>query len=73
MRVKVLWKKTEWTVVEYGDGIPNEMMIYGGTRIVMTIVQLFDLVVQQACCPKDWRRCYIVLLYKDGDPETASN
>ena len=69
MRVKVQWKKTAWRVVKYGDGIPNEMMIYGVTRMVMTIVQLFDVVVQQAC----WRRCYIVPLYKDGDPETASN
>ena len=55
------------------DGIPNEMMMYGGTRMVVTMVQLFNLVVQQACCPKDWRRSYIVPLYKDGDPETASN
>ena len=47
------------------DGIPNEMMVYGGTRMVVTI--------QHACCPKDWRRNYIVPLYKDGDPEKASN
>ena len=53
------------------DGIPNEKMMYGGTRMVVTMVQLFNLVVQQACCPKDWRRSYIVPLYKDGDPETA--
>ena len=32
--------------------------------MVLTIVQLFNLVVQQACCPKDWRRSYIVQLYK---------
>ena len=55
------------------DGIPNEMMMYGGTRMVVTIVQLFTLVVQQACCPKDWRRSYIVPLYKDRDQETGSN
>ena len=45
------------------DGIPNEMMIYGGTRMVVTMVQLFNLVIQHACCPKDWRRNYIVPLY----------
>ena len=38
------------------DDIPNEMMIYGGTRMVVTMVQLFNLVIQHACCPKDWRR-----------------
>ena len=55
------------------DDIPNEMVMYGGTGMVVTIVQLFNLVVQQACCPKDWRRSYIVPFYKDGDPETANN
>ena len=48
------------------DDIPNEIMMYGGTRMVVTIVQLFDLVVHQACCPNDWRRSYTVPLYKDG-------
>ena len=46
------------------DGIPNEMMMYGGMRMVVTLVQLFNLVVQQACCPKDWRRSYIVNNYR---------
>ena len=47
--------------------------MYGDTRIVVTMVQLFKPFVQQPCCPKDWRRSYVVPLYKDGDPETASN
>ena len=47
--------------------------MYGGTRMVVTMVQLFNLVVQQACCLKDCRRSYIVPRYKDGNPETVSN
>ena len=37
---------------------------------MVTVVQLFNLVVQETCCPNDWRRSYIVSVYKDGDPDS---
>ena len=55
------------------DGILNEMLMYGGTKILETLVQLFNTVIKHACCPKDWRRSFVVHLFKDGDPELASN
>ena len=44
------------------DGIFNEMMLYVGTRIVKTMVQLFNIVLQHTCCLNDWRS-FVVPVY----------
>ena len=54
------------------DGILNEMMIYGGTRLVESLVSVLNAVREVKVCPKDWRS-FVVPLFKDGDPEMVGN
>ena len=55
------------------DGILNEMLIYGGSRMVESMISKFN--VMKGCMeyPMDWKRSFVVPLFKDGDPEMASN
>ena len=54
------------------DGILNEMLIYGGTR-VECLVSILNVVRVTKQCPNDWRRSFVVPRFKDGDPEVVGN
>ena len=45
------------------DGIMNEMLIYGGGRLVEVML----LMMKNECCQLDWKRSLLVPLHKDGD------
>ena len=45
------------------DGIMNEMLMYGGGRLVAVVF----LVMKSECCPLDWKRSLLVPRHKDGD------
>ena len=53
------------------DGILNEMIVYGGFRVMETLAQLMNLAITEEYAPSEWR--YVMPLYKSGDPEVACN
>ena len=55
------------------DGILNEMMVYGEFRLVETLAQLMNLAITEEYVPSEWRKSFVVPLYKSGDPEVAGN
>ena len=57
------------------DGILNEMMVhvYGGFRVVETLAQLMNLAITEEYVPTEWRKGYVVPLYKSGNPKVAHN
>ena len=55
------------------DGILNEMILYGGFRLIESLTQLLNIAIDEECVPSDWRKSYVVPLFKGGDTEVASN
>ena len=55
------------------DGILNEMIVYGGFRLIESLTQLLNIAIDEECVPSDWRKSYVVPLFKSGDTEVASN
>ena len=55
------------------DGILNEMILYGGFRLIESLTQLLNIAIDEECVPSDWRKSYVVPLFKSGDTEVASN
>ena len=55
------------------DGILNEMIVYGGFRVMETLAQLMNLAITEEYVPSEWRKSYVMPLYKSGDPEVACN
>ena len=47
--------------------------MHGGTRLVESLVSNLNTVRVLRMCPKDWRRSFVVPLFKDGDPELVGN
>ena len=47
------------------DGIMNEILMYGGGRLVEVML----LVMKSACCRLDWKRSLLVTLHNDGNVE----
>ena len=45
-------------------GVLNQMMIYGGGRLVEVLVDLLKIVLRNDCCLEDWMRSLVVPLYK---------
>ena len=50
------------------DGL-NEMVMYGGRRLVEVMLHVLNLVLRSESCPEDWKRSLLVPLHKDGDNE----
>ena len=55
------------------DGILNEMLIYGGSRMVESLRCMFNVMRRSQVYPQDWKSSFVIPLFKDGDPESASN
>ena len=55
------------------DGILNEIVMYGGGRLVEFMLQVMDLVLRSESCLADWQRSLLVPLHKDGDNEEVGN
>ena len=55
------------------DGILNEMLIYGGSRMVESMRCMFNVMRRSQVYPQDWKSSFVIPLFKDGDPESASN
>ena len=56
------------------DGILNEMMMYGGGRLVEMMLQSMALVLLRSeSCPADWKRSLLVPPHNDGDNEEVGN
>ena len=63
---------------EEGEGlglgeILNEMLIYGGSRMVESMRCMLNVMRRSQVCPQDWKSSFVIPLFKDGDPESASN
>ena len=77
---KVSWEEVEEFLkclrrgkVPGPDGILNEMVMYGGGRLVEVMLQVMNLVLWSESCPADWKRSLLVPLYKNGDNEEVGN
>ena len=56
------------------DGISYEHIKYGGKLLIKHLTHLFNMVLQEAYIPNDWRRSIIILLYKrEGKPKNDTN
>ena len=55
------------------DGIPNELMIYGGDGFTETLHRLIQTIWKLERVPQDWADGLVVPIYKDGDREITSN
>ena len=56
------------------DSIINEMLKYGGNRMVEVLCSLVNLVMESRYWLDDWWRSYIhTPLFKAGDEEVAGN
>ena len=55
------------------DRILNEMLIYGGSRMVESMRCMFNVMRRSQVYPQDWKSSFVIPLFKDGDPESASN
>ena len=55
------------------DCILNVMMVYGGFRLMETLAQLMNLTMTEEYVPSEWRKSFVVPLYKSEDPEVACN
>ena len=55
------------------DGVLNEIMMFGGERIIEVFVDLLNIVLKSECCPEDWMRSLVIPLYKDSNTEVIGN
>lgn len=55
------------------DKIKNEMLKYGGTRIVSFLVRFFNWLKSCEYTPSDWGKAIIVNIPKGGDPTDPEN
>ena len=53
------------------DGILNEMLIYGGSRMVESLRCMFNVMRRSQVYPQNWKSSFVMPLFKDGDPESA--
>ncbi len=37
------------------NGIMNEMLLYGGGRLVEVMLLMMSVVMKSECCPLDWK------------------
>ena len=54
------------------DGILNEMVMYGGGRLVKVMQQLMNMVLRSESCLADWKGSLLVPL-QDCDDEEVGN
>ena len=54
-------------------GILNDMVMYGGGRLMEVMLQVMNLVWRSESCLADWKRSLLVPLHKDGDNEEVGN
>ena len=47
------------------------MIVYGGFRLIESLTQLVNIAIDEECVPSDWRKSYVVPLFKSGDTEVA--
>ena len=55
------------------DGVLNEMLIFGGEKMISSMRVLFSNFTELEEYPQEWRRSLIVPLFKDGDREEFDN
>ncbi len=55
------------------DGILNEMMMFGGQKMISSMRVLFNNLTDLEEYPQEWRRSLIVPVFKDGDKEELDN
>ena len=55
------------------DGIPNELLKYGGKSLEESYVGMLQFFYSQSCLPRQWDRSRIVVLPKPGDSRLCNN
>ena len=44
------------------DGNLNEMIVYGGCRLIESLTQLMNIAIEEECVPADWRKSRVMPL-----------
>ena len=55
------------------DGILNEMLMFGGEKMISSMRVLFNNFIELEGYPQEWRRSLIVPMFKDDDREELDN
>jgi hypothetical protein len=54
------------------DNLPNELLKYGHSQLVLCLTKLFNSILSSGTYPKQWAEGYISTLFKSGDPTDPS-
>lgn len=49
------------------DGITNEMIKYGGERLLSEIIKLVKQIFQKTKIPDDWKTSIVIPVFKKGE------
>ena len=55
------------------DGIPNELLKYGGQHLTEELTKLIQKMFYQHKIPDEWRTSTTILMFKKGDKKLPSN
>ena len=55
------------------DGIPNELLKYGGESLIQQLTKLTQKIFYQQRIPNEWRTSTTILMFKKGDKKLTSN
>ena len=55
------------------DGIFNEMIKYGSTKLILYLTQLFQQIFKLCITPKAWKQSIIILMFKKGSKTNPDN
>ena len=55
------------------DGVLNEMLMFGGEKMISSLRVLFNNFTELEGYPQEWCRSLIVPVFKDGDREELDN
>jgi len=55
------------------DGIFNEMIKYGGTDLILHLMQLFQQIFKLCTIPKAWKQSIIIPMFKKGSKTNLDN
>ncbi|XP_065174094.1 uncharacterized protein [Atheta coriaria] len=55
------------------DGIANELLKYGGQKLITEITKMINKVLKERRIPNEWRTSTLIMLFKKGDRQIPSN
>lgn len=55
------------------DGIQNELLKYGGTKLTSELTKFINKIIQESRIPEEWRTSIMILLFKKGEKTDPNN